>query len=98
MSEDMVTVRVEFSMPKWAVEEHWGQNGQSLEAQKRWLRFFVLDQAIDPQIETLILGAKQQMHRRKMKSFEAAVQQAHQETPPDHGLKFTPSATAATNA
>ena len=52
MSEDMVTVRVEFSMPKWAVEEHWGQNGQSLEAQKRWLRFFVRDQAIDPQIET----------------------------------------------
>ena len=98
MSEDMVTVRVEFSMPKWAVEEHWGQNGQSLETQKRAFRLFVLDQAIDPQIETLILGAKQQMHSRKMKSFEAAVQQAHQESPPDHGLKFTPSAPAATNA
>ena len=92
MSEEMVTVRVEFSMPKWAVEEHWGQSGQSLEAQKRAFRLFVLDQAIDPQIESLIFGAKQQMHARKMKSFEAAVKQAHQEAPIDHGLTFTPTA------
>ena len=79
-------------MPKWAVEEHWGQNGQSLEAQKRWLRMFVLDQAIDPQIESLILGAKQQIDSRKMKSFEASLKKAQEGGPIHHGLTFTPTA------
>ena len=47
----MITVRAEFSIPKWAADQHWPD--QSIADQKRKAREFVIDQAIEPQIASL---------------------------------------------
>ena len=72
MSEEMITVRVEFSIPKWAADQHWPD--QSIANQKRKARAFVIDQAIEPQIASLTGEAERRVSAEKATArYEATV-------------------------
>ena len=70
--QEMITLRAEFSIPKWAVDQHWPD--QSVADQKRKLRAFVIDQAIEPQIVSLTQEAEKRVSAAKQTArYQAAV-------------------------
>jgi len=72
-NQEMVTVRAEFSIPKWAADQHWPV--QSIANQKRLAREFVIDQAIAPQIASLIGEAERRVSAEMQTArYEATVE------------------------
>tara|TARA_Y100001973_G_scaffold49912_1_gene74118 strand:- start:245 stop:520 length:276 start_codon:yes stop_codon:yes gene_type:complete len=63
-NQEMITVRAEFSIPKWAADQHWPD--QSIANQKRKARAFVIDQAIEPQIASLTGEAERRVSAAKL--------------------------------